>query len=315
MQKYVVPPLFGAGAGLLAGSIYLQHNHAKAAQVLPALIPMPVNLHSEARVTFIEGALQDFDLAARILVVNGTQIQVPATLLIDTTGDGVGDITLAQLTNPALPTPIGGTIQATAKLQANQSGHAVFSADSLYFAFGERVVVGPLVAVDAAGGLFQVAGHQIHMSTDPRLSPRVTDLVGNPLTVADLVGFEGSLVSAEGYGDNGAYFAKFLETQALVPGTTVDGVGVFRALWDASKRQVNVRGTITAHPITGAFAPNVQVDLACDGVGIINATVVPEVGIAQGTWRWKSANNAVPNNPGTVCVRSVQGGNAQRATN
>lgn len=312
MRKLGLLPLFGAGAGLLAGALYLHHNEARAAQILPALIPIPVNLLPEARVTFIEGALQDFDLAARILVVNGTQVQVPTTLLVDTTGDGVGDITLAQLTNPALPTPIGGTIQATANLQANQSGHAAFIADTLYFEFGERVVVGPLVTVDSANGLFQVAGHQIRMSTDPRLSPRITDVGGSPITVADLVGFEGSLVSAEGYYDNGAYFAKFVETQALVPGTTVDGVGVFRALWDASKGQVDVRGTVTAHPTTGLIAPTVQLDLSCDGLGLVTVNVVPGVVPTQGDFDWRSPVGAIPANPGSLCVRSANGGATQR---
>jgi len=305
-------PLVGAASGLLTGVLYINHNQATAVEVLPALIPIPVNLAPEARNTFIEGPLQDFDLATRVLVVNGTQVHVPATVLIDTTGDGVGDITLAQLVNPALRSPLGGTVHATALLQSTQSGHAQFIADTLYFEFGERVVVGPLVAVDAANGVFQVGGHQIRMSTDPRLSPILADLGGHPITVADLAGFEGSLVSAEGYVDEGVFLAKFVETQALVPGANVDGVGVERALWDASKRQVDLRGTITAHPTTGLLAATVQIDLSCDGLGLVTANVVPGVVPTQGVFVWRSAEGQVTSNPGSLCVRSANGGATQR---
>ncbi|MEY2747143.1 MAG: hypothetical protein RL112_2185 [Planctomycetota bacterium] len=305
-------PLVGAASGVLTGVLYLNHNQATAVEVIPALIPMPLNLVAEARGTFIEGPLMDYDLVARVIVVNGTQVQVPSTVLIDTTGDGVGDITLAQLVNPALCTPIGGTVHATANLQSTQSGHAQFIADTLYFEFGERVVVGPLVAVDAANDMFQVGGHQIRMSADPRLSPILADLGGHPITVADLVGFEGSLVSAEGYVDEGVFYGKFVETQALVPGANVDGVGVERALWDAAKRQIDVRGTITAHPTTGQLAPTVQIDLSCDGLGLVTANVVPGVVPTQGDFVWRSAEGQVPVNPGSLCVRSANGGATQR---
>ncbi len=312
MRHLRLLPLLGAASGLLTGVLYLRHNQASAVEILPALVPLPVNLAPEARATFIEGPLQDYDLAARVIVVNGTQVQVPATMLIDTTGDGVGDITLAQLVNPALRSPIGGTVHASSVLQSTQGGHAQFIADSLYFEFGERVVVGPLVAVDAANGLFQVGGHQIRMSTDPRLVPILADLGGHPITVADLVGFEGSLVSAEGYVEDGLLLGKFVETQALIPGADADGVGVERALWDASKRQVEVRGTITAHPTTGQIAATVQIDLSCDGLGLATVNVVPGVVPTQGEFVWRSAEGQVPANPGTVCVRSSNGGTTQR---
>lgn len=305
-------PLVSAASGLLTGVLYLQHNQATAVEVLPALIPIPINLAPEARTTFIEGPLQDYDLTARVIVVNGTQVQVPATVLFDTTGDGVGDVTLAQLVNPTLRSPLGGTVHVTAALRTTQSGHAQFVADSLYFEFGERVVVGPLVAVDAANGMFQVGGHQIRMSTDPRLSPILADLGGHPITVADLAGFEGSLVSAEGYMDEGVFFGKFVETQALVPGANVDGVGVERALWRADKGQIDVVGTITAHPTTVQIAATVQLDLSCDGLGLVTVNVVPGIVPTQGEFVWRSAEGQVPNSPGSLCVRSANGGTTQR---
>ena len=181
--------------------------------------------------------------------------------------------------------------------------------------FGEHVVVGALMAVNAQAGTFMIAGTPVRLSTDARIPAKVVDLGGNSIALADMAGWEGTLAAVEGYMLDGVLRAKLVETDVVLPAAGSDAIVIEKALYNPSKRSIEVRGTITAHPTTGAFAPNVQIDLSCDGLGIINANVVPDLALGQGEWRWKSANNAVPTNPGSVCVRSTLGGNAQRATN
>lgn len=258
----------------------------------------------------VEGKLTAISTAARTVNVNDTRIVLPAGMLIDTSGDGVGDITLDQLNDPTLPTAIGGTMIINASA-ANVGGVARFTATNAYFEFAENVVVGPLVAVNAAAGTFQVAGTVVRMNTDPRLPAKITDLGGNTIPLSALNGFEGTSVSVSGYMLGTELRAALVETSVIQPAAT-DTVLVERALYDAAKRTIEVRGIVTANPATGQIAPQVSIDLSCDGLGIVTANVVPDVALGQGTFKWKPNNNTVLTHPGTVCVKTATSPSAQR---
>lgn len=302
------------GAAALAAFASIQILPAPANAVAPIDgFPLPT-LWPGADGLNLEGGVLAIDVAARTINVDGSVVHIPATLRIDTDGDGVGDITFEQLTASNLRSVVGGYMAIEADV-ASVDGLARFTANAAYFEFGEHIVAGALMAVNAQAGTFMVAGTPVQLSTDVRIPAKVVDLGGDPIALADMAGWEGSQAAVEGYMLDGVLRAKLVETDVVLPTLSSDAIVIEKALYNPGKRSIEVRGTITAHPATGAFAPNVQIDLSCDGLGIINANVVPDLAIGQGTWRWKSANNAVPTNPGSVCVRSTLGGNAQRATN
>lgn len=302
------------GAAALAAFASIQILPAPAGAVAPIDgFPLPP-LWPGADALSLEGGVLAIDVAARTINVDGSVVHIPATLRIDTDGDGVGDITFEQLTASNLRSAVGGYMAVEADV-ASVNGLARFTANAAYFEFGEHVVVGALMAVNAQTGTFMIAGTPVRLSTDARIPAKVVDLGGNSIALADMAGWEGTQAAVEGYMLDGVLRAKLVETDVVLPAAGSDAIVIEKALYNPSKRSIEVRGTITAHPTTGAFAPNVQIDLSCDGLGIINANVVPDLALGQGEWRWKSANNAVPTNPGSVCVRSTLGGNAQRATN
>ncbi len=272
--------------------------------VLPTLV-------AGANVFEIEGKLTAFNVAARTVNVNDTRIVLPAGILIDTDHDGVGDITLEALADPALPTPVGGSMIITGTA-ANVAGQARFTADGVYFEFAENVVVGPLVAVNAAAGTIQVAGTVVKMNQDPRLPSMILDLGGNEISLAQMAGYEGTLVGVEGHMIGTELHAKVVETEVIVATPNADTVIIEKALYNASKRSVEVRGFVTRNQATGLIAPQVTIDLSCDGLGLVTANVVVDPALNQGEFKYKSNNNAVPTHPGTVCVKTTTSPSAQR---
>jgi len=311
MKNSRLLPVVGASVALAAGVLFVAQNQAEAVAPVDAF-PLPV-LRPGASKIAIEGTLTALDAVTRVATINGTRVFIPAGVLIDTTHDGIGDITLDQLANPNLPTPVGGTM-AVLGLAQSVNGLARFTASSVYWEFSENVVVGPLIAVDANLGMFQVNGTLVQMTSDPRFLPNLHDANGVPISVADLTPGIGGLVSAEGYLENGVLMAKVVEADVIAPSAT-DTVVIDRALYDGGKRTVEVRGWVTAHPATGVVVPSVQVDLGCDSIGLVTVTAVFDPLLGQGNFRYKPANNSVPTNPGQVCVRSANGGEALRNFN
>ena len=119
----------------------------------------------------------------------------------------------------------------------------------------------------------------------------------------------------EGYLENGILMAKVVEAEGVLAPSATDTVVIDRALYDAGKRTVEVRGWVSAHPATGAVATSVQVDLGCDTIGLVTVNAILDPVAGQGNFRYKPANNSVPTNPGQVCVRSANGGEALRNFN
>lgn len=313
MQLHRVLALMGAASGIVAGGIYLNHNQAQAVAAA-AVINLPPQTTPDALLMVIEGPLTALNVEARTLEVNGNQVVMPLGMLVDTNRDGVGDITLAQLADPSLRSPIGGTVIVDASAAAAPgTGQAVFTATGVYFEFGERVVVGPLVAIDTATGVFQAAGHLCRMSTDSRLNPRVLDAGGNPMALSALAGNEGSSVNVTGYLDAGQFYAVEVLTDVVAGQGNLPGLGVIRAIYDPNQRTVDLVGTVSWTATSHQLPTTVTLDFGCDSLGLISVNVTPGAVPSIGDWKYRSARGAFPTNPGSVCVTSAQyGGLTQR---
>jgi hypothetical protein len=285
---------------------------AYAQAVCPAgSIPAPV-LGEGANVYGLEGPLSAADELARTLTVVGTTITVPPTMLIDTSGDDIGDITLSQMLNPAAgrPPAVGGTVISTGTIVVDAANCATFVPDVVYFELGEHVIDGALFAVDPTAGTFQVNGTTVTMNTDARFPSILLGLSANPITIADMVGYEGTLVAAEGHFVAGVLEAKVVETEVILGNPVGDSVGIERAQW-RTNGQVEVRGTVNPSP-TGALSTFVDIDMGCNGTVENRATVAAGAVVGTGEFRYRSGGNAFPTNPGTVCVATELGGTATR---
>jgi hypothetical protein len=276
-------------------------------------VDLPAGVDPATLVWAVEGPLAAYDVAAGSLTVFGTTFLVPPAMLISTsTIGGPGDITFTQLTSPApgYPLPTGGTVTASGSfLVSGACGQLV--PDAVYFEFGEHVVVGPLVSVDAAAGSFNVAGTTVFMNTDPRIPADILDLNFDPIaSVADLAGWEGSIVTVEGYFRDGTLWGKVVETE-IVPPSTTDSVAIERADWRQSKSFVEVRGVL--FPLPGqAPAATVNIDVGCNGTIDNVGSTAPGALLGTVDWAWRSGNNSFRTNPGSVCVTSPNGGTATR---
>ena len=319
MRTFRILPLTGLAALAAVAAAQLLSSQAEALAVVANPVIPPTGLFPGAEAVSVEGKVTAFDAAARTLTIdNGTVITFPADpFKIDTTGDAVGDILFSQLVN-TLPSPIGGVVIADALATGAPNSPAVFTVTAAYFEFGEHVIVGPLIKVDAATGTFQIAGTTIKAATDTRFNPAFLDLGGNSLgtgnaAIAALAGWEGSLASAQGYMKDGVLYATLVETN-IIQALPTDSVVIERALYTPSKRALDIKGSVTKYPgtvnigDTDRFANTVQVAVSTT-TGTVNlgfATVIPDLALNVGTYRLKTANNVVPANfTGTVFVTSV----------
>jgi len=309
MRNLRIASMTGAAALAAFASIQLLSAPANAVAPIDGF-PLPT-LWPGADALSLEGGVLAIDVAARTINIDGSVVHIPPTLRIDTDGDGVGDITFEQLTASNLRSIVGGYMAIEADV-ASVDGLARFTANAAYFEFGEHIVAGALMAVNAQAGTFMIAGTPVQLSTDVRIPAKVVDLGGDPIALADMAGWEGSQASVEGYMLDGVLRARLVETDVVLPTVSSDAIVIEKALYNPGKRSIEVRGTITAHPTTGQLAPTVQIDLSCDGLGLVTANVVPGVVPTQGDFVWRSAEGQVPVNPGSLCVRSANGGATQR---
>ncbi len=272
----------------------------------------PATLAAGAEFLEVEGPVSAIDTVDRTVTVIGTCVNIPAGLLIDTDADAVGDITLDELMDPSLYSPLGGTIILTGVAAIDGLGNIGYTADSVFFEFGEHVLAGPLVSVDSVAGTFVVGTSTVTINTDPRMPGDILDLGGNLISINDMLGYEGTLVAAEGYFRGGIHYARLVETEVVVPGVGTDTVVIERAQYRSSKRSVQVRGQVTASPVDGSFASTVSIDVGCNGtVDNVASTIVdPVLGLAE--FRYQSGNNAFATAPANVCVTSPNGGTATR---
>jgi hypothetical protein len=286
---------------------------AFAAPCPAAPVPAGFNLLPGAEVFGLEGPISALDPVARTVVVAGTCVNIPVGQLVDNDGDGVGDIPFSSLVSPSGRPPETGLMIIDGDVTIDASGNLVFTSTLPYFEFGEHVIVAPLVSVDAAAGTFQVGHTTVVMNSDARLPSNLIDLGGDPIVVDELVGWEGTVVGAEGYMQDGRLNATIVETEVIPANPGVDSIAIERAQHRTSKGTVDIRGQVTSQQGTGAFAASVNIDVLCNGTIDNVATVTVDPVLNLGDWRWTSGNNAFNGitTASTVCVSSALGGTAQ----
>jgi len=351
-----------AGAALAAGAHFAAQTPATAVAALD-VFPMPA-LVPGAEITMVEGRLSAVDTGLpteangfvagpRTIVVNGTKISLPTTLTIDTTFDFIGDISfkhwlgsagtalpfeadpinsLVPFSDPAgwdnLLSPVGGTVIVNAVATADANGMAEFVATSIYWDYGENVIVAPLISVDPSANTILAGKTEVKMNSDSRMPSKLLDLNFNPInpdlttalqmlqTVAppvegpnaDLI-LPRDTVSALCYTlDGSTYYATEVETMYVPASNGSDVVVIERAQWDPVKLSLEVRGWIVPADANNPNAPlATSVNITPHGLpAIVGVPTIPNLGPpSQATYRWRSANGAYPFNPGTVTVDSV----------
>jgi hypothetical protein len=279
---------------------------------------------ADAAVFEVEGKITAYDRTNRTVTVNGMTFAIPATLLVKTADldATVGNISFEALTDPtaeASRSIIGGSTRSSGIVASSTTttGNCVsFVADSVYIEIAENVLVGPLSDVNVAGGSFRVNGVLVRMNPDARWPAELTDIGANPITLDKLAGFEGTLVTAEGYFDAtvNTLFAVAVETEVVQQQAGKDGVAITRTEGRTGNRELRVEGINTRNS-QGVMATSVDVH-----AGVMNATGTgcagPRLGAAtvlqtDGTWSFRQRNIATI--PTSVCAVSPLGGVAQRA--
>lgn len=309
--------------GLLAAVMMFTAAVQTAAQDTPCS-QVSSSPSAEASIFEVEGKITAYDRANRTISANGMTVTVPATLLVKTADldATTGNITFEALTDPAAESSrsiIGGSLISTGSItsSATATGTCIsFVADSVYVEFAENVVMGSLSNVNATDNTFRVNGVLVRMNPDARFPAKITDAGGNEITVSKLVGFEGTLVTAEGYYDAAVstLFAVSVETEVVTQQPGKDGVAITFAEGRTGDRELRVNGTNTRNS-QGAMAASVDIH-----AGGVNATATgcegPRLGSAavsqvDGSWTFRQRPAATI--PTKVCAVSPLGGVAERA--
>lgn len=287
---------------------------AFAAPCPAAPVPAGFALLPGAEVFGVEGPVSALDPVARTVVVAGTCVNVPVGQLVDVDGDGTGEVPFESLVSGVNGrAPTSGTMIIDGDVTVDASGNLVFTSTLPYFEFGEHVIVGPLVSADPAAGTFVVGHTTVEMNVDARQPSLLLDLGGDEIEIADLQGWEGTVVGAGGYMNDGRLRGTIVETEVIPTVVGSDSVAIERAQHRTSKGTVDIRGQVTAQEGTGQFVASVNIDVLCNGTIDNVATVTVDAGLNVGDWRWTSGNNAFNGitTASTVCVTSALGGSAQ----
>jgi hypothetical protein len=310
--------------GLLMAAMMLFAAVSASAQSEVPCTPVSSPPGAAAAVFEVEGKITAFDRTNRTVTANGMTFAIPATLLVKTADldAPVGNITFEALTDPtaeAARTIIGGSTRSSGVIASSTTttGNCVsFVADSVFIEIAENVLSGSLSNVNVTDGSFRVNGVLVRMNPDARWPANMTDAGGNPITLDKLVGFEGTLVTAEGYFDAtvNTLFGVAVETEVIVQQPGKDGVAITGTEGRTGNRELRVDGLNTRNS-QGVMATTVSIH-----AGVMNATATgcagPRLGAAtvnqtDGSWSFRQRNIATI--PTTVCAVSPLGGVAQRA--
>lgn len=291
-------------------------NCPPASQIFPPLQP-------GADIFVLEGTLTAYDRVERTLSANGITCYVPPEVDVDTDEDGIGDLPLDMLLDPALEawrTVLGYSIKAEGILEPVGSGCSRLTFSNLYVERAEHVIVGVLSSVDAAFDTFAVAGVQVIMNDDPRFPSLLLGAGGDSLPIAALAGFEGTLIEAVGAMDGSYLMANRVETDAFELNQDSDTVVITRAFWRADKQSLQVRGTLAPHGQTGELATFCEIHLGVLSAGNACASpleavvqVTPEGDFGFGEFTWDSGENMFSIAPDFVCAQSPLGSAHQHA--
>ncbi|HWS54901.1 MAG TPA: hypothetical protein VN228_12270 [Pyrinomonadaceae bacterium] len=293
------------------------------AQTAPC-VPVSHAPGAEAAVFEVEGKITAYDRTNRTVTTNGVTFAIPATLLVKTADldAPVGNITFEALTDPSAESVrsiVGGSTRSSGVITSSTTatgGNCIsFVADSVFIEIAENVVSGSLSDLNVNDGSFRVNGALVRMNSDARWPANLTDIGGNAITLDKLVGFEGTLVTAEGYFDATAntLFGVAVETEVVTQQPGKDGVAITRTEGRTGNRELRVEGVNTRNS-QGVMSSTVDVH-----AGVMNDTGTgcagPRLGAAtvssvDGIWSFRQRNIATI--PTTVCAVSPLGGVAQR---
>lgn len=271
----------------------------------------------------VEGKINSYDRINRTITVNGMTFHVPSTVLVETRNlDLSGNITFEYLTDATLEAQrsiIGATVIASGDIVFNPAttGYCMsFNANTVYVEFAENVIVGLLSDIDTSAGTFRVNGSLIRMNVDPRFPSEVLDAGGNQITISDMVGFESSQVTVNGYFDAAqGFIGTIIETEVIKSQPGTDSVAITLAEARPDNREMRVNGINTRSPLTGQYASNVELfsgGLNSTGDGCVGTRLgAPAVSAIDGSWTFRQRN--ISTFPAQVCVKSPLGGVATRA--
>ena len=271
----------------------------------------------------VEGKITAYDGVDRTMTANGMTFTVPSTLLVETRDHALGgNITFDYLIDATLEAQrsiIGGTAIASGTVGFTQTadGYCIsFTATAVYVEMAENVLVGLLSNIDPVAGSFQVSGVLVYMNTDPRFPSNLLDAGGSLIPIDDLVGFEGTLVTAGGYFDaaQGIQLGTVVETEAILSQPGTDSVAITRAEGRVDNEELRVEGSNTTSPDTGQYASSVAVHaggLDAAGTGCAGSQLgTAPVSSIDGTWSLRLDPISVI--PSQVCAKSALGGVATR---
>lgn len=314
-RKSGLLPLFATALMFLASV-------AANAQTTPS-VPVSHPPSADATAYEVEGKITAYDRLNRTITANGMTIGLPSTLLVKTEDAAAanGNITFEALTDPAAEASrsiIGGTLISTGNITTTTTATSTsisFVATSVFVEFAENVIAGALSDINLSDNSFRVNGVTVRMNADPRFPRKLLDAGGNEITVSKLSGFEGTLVSAEGYYDatQGVLYGQTVETEVITQQPGKDGVAVTFAEGRTGVPELRVNGINTRNS-QNAFASTVSIH-----AGGINSTATacagPQLGsatVSQVDGSWSFRQRPAPTIPTKVCAASPLGGVAER---
>ncbi|MDQ3803904.1 MAG: hypothetical protein M3416_08770 [Acidobacteriota bacterium] len=312
----------GLLALLVTGLMFLAAAQTNA-QTAPC-VPVSHAPTADATAYEVEGKITAYDRTNRTFTANGMTFAVPATMNIKTedADAAVGNITFEALTDPAAESSrsiIGGTVISLGDITTTTTATGTcvsFVATSVFVEFAENVISGTLSDVNVNDQSFRINGAVIRMNADARFPHKLTDAGGNEITMDKLIGFEGTLASAEGYFDatQNVLYAVLVETEVITQQPGKDGVAITFAQGRTGDRELRVSGINTRNS-QNLFAASVSIH-----AGGINSTATgcagPQLGSAtvsqvDGSWSFRQRPAATI--PTQVCAASPLGGVAERA--
>ncbi|HYG11258.1 MAG TPA: hypothetical protein VD835_15025 [Pyrinomonadaceae bacterium] len=313
----------GMLALLVTGLLFLAAAAQTNAQTAPS-VPVSHPPTADAAVYEVEGKITAYDRINRTMTANGITFSIPSTLLIKTEDldATVGNITFDALTDPlaeASRSIIGGSVTSLGNTTTTTTATETrisFVATSVYVEFAENVLAGTLSDINLSDNSFRVNGVTIRMNADPRFPHKLLDAGGNPIALSNLSGFEGTLVSVEGYFDatQNVLYGVTVETEVITQQPGKDGVAITGAEGRTDNSELRVNGINTRNS-QGAFATSVSVH-----AGGLNTTATgcagPRLGganVNQTDGSWSFRQRPAPTIPTKVCAVSPLGGVAERA--
>jgi hypothetical protein len=323
------------GGGALVAAVPASAVHTCAAGSMPVHHPAP----SVPEPWEVEGPITAFDRDARTITANGMTFSVPQDLLVKTINldQATGNLPFTDsvpydaatgagldFTDPVLEAQrpiLGGTTisQGDPVYTTTETGTCMsLVASSVFFELAENGLIGPLERVnlngtpnDAGDDSYVISGSTVRISTDPRYPSDLLAMGGNQLSVADLAGHEGEIISVGGYYDRaaGIQYGTAVETSIIKPFNGDDTVTIEQA--EFADGQIEVRGTVSTIPESAAAVYSSRLTVypgqadyatktcaATEPLG--NATVT------SGALRFKA--DGLDPTIDSVCVQSVEGG-------